>query len=103
YQRLKLLKPILGTVDGQGALILDIGIGGTYVEHYGRVAPGARFRLGFLWEGSSVEFICEVRRSIVSRKASDDTFVSHTGARFVESVDDSEELLERMMTSFVAN
>lgn len=103
YQRLKLLKPILGTVDGQGALILDIGIGGAFIEHYGQFPVGGRFRLGFLWEGSSVEFICEVRRCVTARRASDDTIVSHTGGRFVEAIDDSQELLERMMTSFLAN
>ena len=63
FQRLKLLKPILGTVDGAGALILDIGVGGAFIEHYGQASPGDQFRLGFLSEGAPVEFVCEVRRS----------------------------------------
>ncbi|HEX3583463.1 MAG TPA: PilZ domain-containing protein, partial [Thermoanaerobaculia bacterium] len=70
FQRLKLLKPILGTVDGQGALILDIGVGGAFIEHYGQATQGDQFRLGFVSEGSSVEFVCEVRRSIIVRLAS---------------------------------
>jgi hypothetical protein len=101
-QRLKLLKPILGSVDDQGALILDIGVGGAFVEHYGQLSPGTRFRLRFQWEGSPVEFVCEVRRTFVARLASDDTKVSHTGARFVEPVGNAEELLEQMMGTFVS-
>jgi hypothetical protein len=102
FQRLKLLKPILGTLDGQGALILDIGVGGAFIEHYGQATPGDQFRLSFTWEGETVEFACEVRRSFVARLASDDTTVSHTGARFVEPIGDSEELLGRMMSAFVS-
>jgi hypothetical protein len=102
FQRLKLLKPILGTVDGQGALILDIGVGGAFIEHYGQATQGDQFRLGFVSEGSSVEFVCEVRRSIIVRLASDDSKVSHTGARFVQPIGDSEALLETMIASFIS-
>ena len=101
-QRLKLLKPILGTIDGQGALILDIGVGGAFIEHYGQLTLGSQFRLGFLWEGSSVEFVCDVRRSFIARLANDDAPVSHTGARFVEPVGNAEAMLEQMMASFVS-
>ncbi|HEY2324441.1 MAG TPA: PilZ domain-containing protein [Thermoanaerobaculia bacterium] len=102
FQRLKLLKPILGTVNGEGALILDIGVGGAFIEHYGQASPGDQFRLSFLSEGASVEFVCEVRRTFVARLASDDTKVSHTGARFVEAIGDSAELLEQMIASFIS-
>jgi len=101
FQRLKLLKPILGTVNGQGALILDIGVGGAFIEHYGQAAPGDQFRLSFSWERDTVEFECEVRRSFVARRASDESAVSHTGVRFVQPVGDSEELLGEMMSAFV--
>lgn len=102
FQRLKLLKPILGTMNGQGVLILDIGVGGAFIEHYGQATPGEQFRLSFLWEAESVEFGCEVRRSFVARLASDDTAVSHTGARFVHPIGNAEELLEKMIASFVS-
>jgi hypothetical protein len=95
------LKPILGTVNGEGALILDIGVGGAFIEHYGQASAGEQFRLGFLSEGAALEFVCEVRRSFVVRLASDDSKVSHTGARFVEAISDSEALLEKMIASFI--
>lgn len=101
FQRLKLVKPILGTLDGQNALILDVGIGGAFVEHYGERSQGDRFRLAFAWEGSTIEFDCEVRRSVIVRRASDETSVSHTGSRFVAAIGDSERLLEQMMAAFV--
>ena len=102
FQRLKLLKPILGTVNGQGVLILDIGVGGAFIEHYGQSSPGDQFRLGLGSEGDSLEFVCEVRRSFVVRLASDESKVSHTGARFVEAIGDSEALLEKMIASFIS-
>ena len=43
FQRLKLAKPILATLAGHSALILDIGMSGAFIEHYGTVAPGNRF------------------------------------------------------------
>ncbi len=103
FQRLRLLKPILGTINGQGALILDIGVGGAFIEHYGQASPGDQFRLGFLFEGESVEFVCEVRRSFVVRLASDESKVSHTGARFVQAVGNSQALLEKLMVFFIGH
>ena len=33
FERLSLAKPILALLDGQNALILDIGVSGAFVEH----------------------------------------------------------------------
>lgn len=100
FQRLRLAKPILALLDGENALILDIGVGGVYIEHYGTTEPGRPFRLVFRWKAEDVEFLCEVRRSAVVR-GSGETAVSHTGARFVDGVGDSESKLNDMMSSFV--
>jgi hypothetical protein len=100
FQRLRLAKPILALLDGQNALILDIGVAGTFVEHYGTFEPGERFALLFRWKGEDVEFLCEVRRSEVARGSGDST-VSHTGARFVQQIGRSEERLQDMMATFV--
>ena len=102
FQRLRLAKPILCLLDGQNALILDIGVGGVFVEHYGTFLPRERFRLLFRWKSEDVEFLCEVRRSVVAR-GSGDAVVSHTGARFVEAIGQSEERLQDMMATFVGH
>jgi len=102
FQRLHLAKPILALMDGQNALILDIGVGGAYIEHYGALASGARFRLLFRWRGEDVEFLCEVRRSYVIRQGGDSlSIVSHSGVSFVEAIGDSETRLNDMMATFV--
>ena len=102
FQRLRLAKPILALMDGQNALILDIGIGGAYVEHYGALPEGAQFKLLFRWRGSDVEFLCEVRRSRVVRPGGDQiNIVSHSGVRFLEAVGDADERLNDMMATFV--
>jgi hypothetical protein len=102
FQRLRLAKPILALLDGQNALILDIGVAGAFVEHYGTFRRGERFALLFRWKSEDVEFLCEVRRSDVVR-SSGDSVVSHTGARFVESIGKSEERLQDMMATFVGH
>jgi len=100
FQRLKLAKPILGLLEGQNALILDVGIGGAFVEHYGTSEPGRRYHLLFRWSSEDVEFQCEVRRSAVVR-GSGESAVSHTGLRFVEAIGASDARLQDMMATFV--
>jgi hypothetical protein len=102
FERLRLAKPILALLDGQNALILDIGVGGAFVEHYGAFKPGERFALLFRWKSEDVEFLCEVRRSEVVRGSGEAT-VSHTGARFAQSIGKSEERLQDMMATFVGS
>jgi hypothetical protein len=102
FQRLHLAKPILALLDGQNALILDIGMAGAFIEHYGTFEPGERFALLFRWKSEDVEFLCEVRRSEVVR-GSGESAVSHTGARFIQSIGRSEERLQDMMATFVGH
>jgi hypothetical protein len=102
FQRLRLAKPILALLDGQNALILDIGVGGAFIEHYGTLERGRRQSLLFRWKALDVEFICEVRRSSVVR-GSGEGAVSHTGLRFVEAVGPSEGRLQDLMATFVGH
>ena len=102
FQRLRLAKPILALMDGQNALILDIGITGAYIEHYGALPPGARFKLLFRWQSADVELFCEVRRSRVVRSGGDNlSVVSHSGVQFVEAIGDADARLNDMMATFV--
>src|SRR5687767_5828587 len=43
FQRLKLSKPILATMGTANALILDIGIAGAFLEHFGTAEAGEQF------------------------------------------------------------
>ena len=100
FQRLKLAKPILATLGEGNALILDIGIGGVFVEHYGEVTPGQQFRIAFRWQAHDVEFLA--RTELVRQQGGDGkSSVAHTGFRFVNPVGDSETRLQDMLTSFV--
>ena len=99
-QRLRLANPILALLDGQNALILDVGVSGAFVEHYGEPNPGDRFTLLFRWKGTDVEFICEVAHTTVVRTTATST-VSHTGVRFTKPVADAESRLNDMMATFV--
>ena len=102
FQRLRLAKPILALMDGQSALILDIGIAGAYIEHYGALPPGARFKLLFRWQRADVELLCEVRRARVVRSGGDNmSVVSHSGVRFLEAAGDAGARLNDMMATFV--
>ncbi len=103
FQRLKLTKPILSTFAGGNALVLDIGMTGALIEHYGAPVPGDVFNLSFRWQGADVEFVCEVIRSEAMRDQAGDgkSTVSHTGVRFAKAVGDSNERLQDLMATFV--
>ena len=101
FQRLKLARPILASAAGGNALVLDIGITGALVEHYGAPEPGDRFHLSFQWQGETVEFVCEVVRTAVVRTGGDGRNVSHSGVKFVEAVGPSDERLQDLMATFV--
>ena len=103
FQRLRLSKPILALAREASVLILDLGVSGAMIEHYGTSAPGERFRLSFRWQGNDVEFSCEVVRSAVMRNpgGAAANVVSHTGVRFLEALGDSAEHLKQLMATFV--
>jgi len=100
FQRLRLAKPILALLDGQNSLILDVGISGALVEHYGQSKEGDRFMLMFRWKGNDVEFVCEVAHTIVVRQTSG-AEISHSGLRFVQPVGEAEARLNDMVATFV--
>jgi hypothetical protein len=102
FQRLRLARPILGSLDQQNALILDLGVAGAFIEHYGATAPGARVRLQLRWQTEDIEYVCEVARTNVVRRSGENA-LSHTGVRFVEAVGNSEELLHNLMATFVGS
>lgn len=103
FQRLKLTKPILALMDGANALVLDIGVSGALVEHYGTPEPGDTFILSFRWQGTDIEFVCEVVRTLVERDPAGDgkSTVSHTGVKFTKPIGDSLARLEDFMATFV--
>jgi hypothetical protein len=103
FQRLKLARPILANLDGQTALVLDVGIGGALIEHYGPSAPGERRTLRFRWDSHDVEAVTEVVRSTQARQVAGDgsSVLTHSATRFVEVSDDSAYWLQQMMATFV--
>ncbi|MEA2339406.1 MAG: hypothetical protein QOE82_3413 [Thermoanaerobaculia bacterium] len=102
FQRLRLTRPILGTLDDHNALILDLGIAGAFVEHYGVTTPKTRCRLQFRWQSDDIEIICVVARTTVVRRAGENA-LSHTGLRFVDAIGKSEDRLHDLMATFVGN
>ena len=102
FQRLKLARPIIAAIDGASALLLDVGVAGAFVEHHGRIEPGAHFSLTFRWQGDELEFECEVARTKVVRPSADAAaVVSHSGVRFVDASAGSDEKLRKMMVTFI--
>ena len=103
FQRLLLTKPILALARGTSALILDLGITGALLEHYGEAAPGERMNLLFRWMGNDVDLSCEVVRSEVVRPVGGDHMnpVSHTGVHFTGAKADALELLKDLIATQV--
>jgi hypothetical protein len=104
FQRLKLAKPILAGLGGQNALILDIGLGGAFVEHYGEPKKGQRMILSFRWKNTDITFVTEVARSTVIRKdEASGQSVSQSALTFIEGRGHSEEKLGDMMATFIGH
>jgi len=105
FQRLKLSKPILASMGTSNALILDIGIAGAFLEHFGTVEAGEQFPLTFRWQGESVTFQCEAVRSTIVRLPAGDgqSVASHTGVRFIEGSGEGRAQLQDLITTFVSN
>jgi hypothetical protein len=105
FQRLKLSKPILAMMGTSNALILDIGIAGAFLEHFGTVESGEQFPLTFRWQGEDVTFQCEAVRSTVVRLPAGDgkSVASHTGVRFLEGGGEGRARLQDLLTTFVSN
>jgi hypothetical protein len=102
FQRLRLARPILGALDRQNALILDLGVAGAFVEHYGATMSDTRCHLQFRWQSDDIEFVCEVARTHVIRETANDV-ISHTGLRFTEAIGDSDARLHDLMATFVGS
>jgi hypothetical protein len=100
FQRLRLARPILGTLDQQNALILDLGVGGAFIEHYGVTTRKHSCRLKFMWQGENIEYACQVARTLVVKVSGPDV-VSHTGIHFIEPIGDSEERLRDLVATYV--
>jgi PilZ domain-containing protein len=103
FQRLRLSKPILATMGENNALILDVGIGGAFLEHYGKAESGDRFPLRFRWQGDEIDLVCEVARSEIVRAPGGDgaSSVSHSGVRFVDAGPGSTARLQNLIATFV--
>jgi len=103
FQRLKLAKPILATMDSANALILDIGMAGAFLEHYGTTESGRELELTFRWQGQDVTFTCEVVRTTVVRQTAGDgkSTLSHTGVHFTKPVGEAGALLQDLIATFV--
>lgn len=85
------------------ALVLDIGMAGALVEHYGEVQPGHQATLTFRWHGEPVELVCEVARTSVTRDPGGDlkSAVSHSGVAFLRGVGQSIPRLQEMIATAI--
>jgi hypothetical protein len=102
FQRLKLAKPILAGLSGENALILDIGVGGAFIEHYGEAKPGQKWTLSFKWSGKDIVYTTQVARTTVIKPAAKGApAVSQSGIDFLDGRPGSDELLKDMMATFV--
>lgn len=103
FQRLRLSKPILATMGSSNALVLDVGVAGAFLEHYGTAEPGETLELSWRWQGEEIAFRCEVAHSTIVRKPGGDgeSTVSHTGVRFTTPVGESSDRLQQMIVSYI--
>lgn len=102
-QRLPLARPIHADLDGTSVLVLDLGVLGALVEHDDQIETGQKRTLSFIWETKKVEVRCEVVRSLVKRVVADGDrkLVFHSGLRFLEAEEGSDNILRRIIAAHV--
>lgn len=90
-------------MDGQSALILDIGVGSAFIEHYGAARTGQKCKVSFRWQAADITFDAEIKRTTIIKPPGEESSapVSHSGVRFTSAVGDSMERLQDMMATFV--
>lgn len=99
---MKLAKPILAGLSGDNALLLDIGVGGAFIEHHGEPKLGQKYILSFKWKGADITYDVQVARTTVIKPAAKGGLpVSQSGLQFLRGRGDSDELLKDMMATFV--
>ena len=102
FQRLRLGKPLLGLLNSDNVLILDVGMGGALIEHHGVLAAGRPVRLLFRWKTEDVEFEGELSRSEVIR-GDGPSSISHTEVHFLNPIGNSERSLSDMIGTFIGD
>lgn len=99
---MKLAKPILAGLSGENALLLDIGVDGAFIEHYGEAKPGQKFILSFKWRSADITYNVEVVRTFVTKPPGRGGLpVSQSHLHFLGGRGDSDERLRDMMATFV--
>jgi hypothetical protein len=66
-RRIHLTAPIDASLGATGVKLIEISPRGALVEHATPFVEGARLRLTFRWEGSSISRDCRVVRSKLTR------------------------------------
>ena len=100
FQRLRLTKPLMGMLDSDNVLILDIGVGGALIEHHGLLAVSSPVRLLFRWKTHDVEFAGRVLHSEVIRGEGASS-ISHSEIAFDDPIGSSERSLGDMMATLI--
>ena len=100
FQRLRLAKPILGMLNSDNVLLLDIGMSGALIEHHGLLDIHNPVRLLFRWKNEDVEFQGEALASEIIR-GDGPSSISHTELAFLKPVGNSERALGDMMATLI--
>jgi hypothetical protein len=85
--------------------VLDISLNGVRIAHQGTLPPpGKECVLAFEWEGSPIEFRCEVTRNVLERlaKSTAEKSVYHAGLSIVDADAYSRKSLRQMIAALVA-
>jgi hypothetical protein len=103
FQRLRLIQPVDALFNDRSAVILDLGITGALIEHYGEIARGVIAPLRFIWEGRHLEFTTRIMRSTVLRPsaATSTRPLTQSGVRFESAAESSSEQLRDMIATLI--
>ncbi len=102
-QRITLTEQLMGTAEGQKALVIDISLSGVLIAHQFPSDIGRTVRLRFDWRGEATIADCEVMRSKLHAPPvrAGARAVYRSGVAFMRFIDGSESILRSMIAELV--
>jgi hypothetical protein len=96
-QRIDLHEPVAAKLGEIDAMILDVSLVGSRIEHSERVSMGATMPLRFSWRGEAMLIKAKVART--EMRSAGGKMIYSTGVQFAPSVDESPDAVRKIMAS----
>lgn len=103
-QRVHLAQPLIARLGATRVVLVDVSVLGARVEHHVPLVAGAFSRLGFEWNGQTIDVDCRIVRSRLERFSvgPDGLTVYHSGLEFGRMTEQTRGALKELIGGFIS-